>query len=96
MMHVLQFFAWKSNDWMNKTKGKEGFVSLSPMHAEGICTYAMQQVQMYKDLSSHFQHLWADVPAHVACMQAIILDPSLAEPGEFDSIQPSEKPTQCS
>ncbi|KAF8170553.1 hypothetical protein BJ912DRAFT_933216 [Pholiota molesta] len=78
MMRVQRFFAWKASDWESKadvTAWQSGD-SMSEMRAEGLIAYAKRQAGMY---------LWKDVPAYIARMQAIIFDPSLALPGEFDA-----------
>lgn len=55
------------------------------MHTEGWVAYTKRQAAMYQSLITHFQFLWKDVPAHVARMERIISDPSMALPGEFDT-----------
>jgi hypothetical protein len=79
---------------MSMTRGKLGFSPGTEIHAEGISTYAMCQAKMYEDLGAHFQTLWADVLVHVSHMQDMICDPTLAKPGEFDSIGIATKPIQ--
>ena len=54
------------------------------MRAEGLRAYAHHQAAMYWALAQNCLALWQDIPAHVTCMQAIILNPSLAKPDEFD------------
>ncbi|KAF8170968.1 hypothetical protein BJ912DRAFT_860833 [Pholiota molesta] len=87
MMRVQRFFAWKANDWDSK-----GAIVLessrmpeSPMRTEGWIAYAKRQAAMYRALILHFSSLWKDVPAYVARMDAIVNDPSIALPGEFDT-----------
>ena len=54
------------------------------MRAEGLRAYANRQAALYQALARNCLTLWKDIPAHVTRMQAIILDPSLAKPDEFD------------
>lgn len=86
MMWVQRFFAWKGVDWEAKadTVAWASDVSMTQMRVEGIIAYAKRQADMYKSLMVHFRFLWKDIPAHLARMEAIICDPSLALPGELD------------
>lgn len=96
MLRVLRFFKWKAEQWTSMVGGKKGFVALTLMHVEGVSAYAMRQAKMYTDLSAHFERLWSGVPAHVLRMQNIIRDPSIAKPGEFETIHVATKPIQHS
>lgn len=86
-MRVERFFTWKANDWEAKAniRGRLSDVSVSSMRTEGWIAYAKRQAAIYRSLITHYRFLWKDVPAHVARMEAIIHDPSLALPGEFDT-----------
>ena len=53
------------------------------MRAEGLRAYAHRQAALYRALAQNCLTLWQDIPAHVARMQAIILNPDLAKPDEF-------------
>jgi hypothetical protein len=84
MQHVFRFFNWKVQDWLAKADLKSWPGMLSPMRAEGLRAYAHRQAALYRALAQNCLTLWQDVPAHVARMQAIISNPSLAKPDEFD------------
>ena len=84
-MHcVLRFFNWKVQDWLVKGEFNSWPGILSQMRAEGLQAYAHHQAALYQALAQNCLTLWQDIPAHVTHMQAIILNPSLAKPDEFD------------
>ena len=86
MHHVLRFFNWKVQDWLAKGDLKSCVWPgiLSRMRAEGLRAYAYRQAALYRALAQNCLTLWHGVPAHVTRMQAIISNPSLAKPDEFD------------
>jgi hypothetical protein len=86
MHRVLRFFNWKVQDWLAKRelKSYQWPAILSQMRAEGLRAYAHRQAALYQALAQNCLTLWHDVPAHVTRMQAIISNPSLANPDEFD------------
>ena len=83
MSRILRFFAYKAADW--KEKGKvDGWPSMSSARAEAHRAYAERQSAMYLALQNHCAQLWRDLPGFINRMNAIIEDPTLADPGEFD------------
>ena len=84
MHRVLRFFNWKVQDWLAKGELISWPGVLSKMRAEGLRAYANRQAALYQALARNCLTLWKDIPAHITRMQAIILDPSLAKPDEFD------------
>jgi hypothetical protein len=83
MNRVLRFFNWKVQDWLAKEASNSWPGILSKMRAEGLRAYAHRQAALYRALAQNCLTLWQDIPAHVARMQAIILNPDLAKPDEF-------------
>ena len=92
MTCTLRHFEDKSAQW--KLWGETGAWPedkvVSSEWVEGHQAYAERQSAMYLDLRRHCADLWQDVPLHVTRMQAIIDNPSIAEPGEFDSSSSSK------
>ena len=84
MQRVLRFFNWKVQDWLAKGELNSWPGILSQMRAEGLRAYAYRQATLYRALAQNCLTLWQDIPAHVAHMQAIILNPSLAKADEFE------------
>ena len=84
MHRVLRFFNWKVQDWLAKGELNSWPGLFSEMRAEGLQAYAHRQATLYRGLAQNCLTLWQDIPAHVARMQAIISNPSLAKPDEFD------------
>ena len=84
MHRVLRFFNWKVQDWLAKGELILWTGKLSQMRAEGLRAYANRQAALYRALSQNCLALWQDIPAHVTRMQAIISNPCLAKPDEFD------------
>jgi hypothetical protein len=83
MVRVTRFLTSKASEWEGKAD-VAGWGAMSDMRTEGYVTYAKCQAALYLSLRRHFISLWEGVPAHLMCMQEIIEDPVLAEPGEFD------------
>ena len=84
MHRVLRFFDWKVQDWLAKGELKSWPGMMSQTRAEGLRAYAHRQAALYQALAQNCLTLWHNIPGHVARMQAIILNPSLAKPDEFD------------
>ena len=84
MHRVLRFFNWKEQDWLAKGELNLWPGVLSHMRAEGLQAYAHRQAALYRGLAQNCLTLWQDIPAHVTRMQAIISNPNLAKPDEFD------------
>ena len=84
MHRVLRFFNWKAQDWLAKGELISWPGILSQMRGEGLRAYANRQAALYRALAQNCLSLWQDIPAHVTRMEAIILNPSLAKPDEFD------------
>jgi len=91
MMRTLRHFENLSAEWKSKA-GIEGWtdIQVSPEWEEGHRAYAGRQSAMFHDLRNHCASLWKDIPTHVDRMQEIILDPSIAAPGEFDNSSASK------
>ena len=87
MNRVLRFFNWKMQDWLVKGELKSWPGMLSRIRAEGLRAYAHRQAALYRALAQNCFNLWHDIPAHVARMKAIILNPTLAKPDEFDRLR---------
>ena len=59
MRRVLEFLKWKSKDWLQK--GDHQVVSsltTCPFQLEGLCAYACQQADVFRDIHGHFLGIW--------------------------------------
>ena len=55
MRQVLVFLEWKSNWWLQRQSLREG---VARELGEGLMGYALEQADVQRHLTSHFQEIW--------------------------------------
>ena len=89
MTRAIRFFGFKAAEWKAQTSKPE-WMGADIAEKEALNGYAEKQAQIYEDIGANCLRKWKGLPEHISRMRDIIQDPSIAQPGEFNSSMASK------